>query len=40
MMRKVLGIIIGAAFSFAILAAIKAGQGEGYRYPLTLRFVK
>lgn len=29
-----------AAVVFAILAAIKASQGEGYRYPLTLRFVK
>jgi uncharacterized Tic20 family protein len=22
-----------------VLAAIKAGQGEDYRYPLTIRFV-
>jgi len=30
--------VIGVVFT--ILAAIKAGQGEGYRYPLTLRLVK
>lgn len=28
-----------AAIVFAILATIQAGQGEGYRYPLTLRLV-
>jgi uncharacterized Tic20 family protein len=31
-------LIAGAVF--AILATIKASQGEGYRYPLTLRLVK
>ena len=30
--------IAGAVF--AIMAAIKAGQGDGYRYPLTIRLVK
>lgn len=28
-----------AAIVFAIMAAIKASSGEGYRYPLTLRLV-
>jgi uncharacterized protein len=27
-------------FLFPILAAIKASNGEGYRYPLTIRFVR
>ena len=27
-------------FVLIILAAIKAGQGELYRYPLTIRFIK
>lgn len=27
------------AFVFAILAAIKASNGEFYKYPLTIRFV-
>ena len=27
-------------FILIILAAIKAGQGELYRYPLTIRFIK
>ncbi|HVQ18452.1 MAG TPA: DUF4870 domain-containing protein [Actinomycetes bacterium] len=34
-----IAILIAGAI-FTILAAIKAGQGEGYRYPLTLRLVK
>lgn len=25
---------------FAIIAGIKAGQGESYRYPLTIRLIK
>jgi uncharacterized Tic20 family protein len=25
---------------FVVLATIKASNGEGYRYPLTIRFVK
>ena len=29
-----------AGLVLAIIAAVKAGQGEGYRYPLTLRLVK
>jgi len=24
---------------FAVIAAVKSGRGEGYRYPLTLRLV-
>lgn len=30
--------IVGVVFT--ILAAIQAGQGDGYRYPLTIRLVK
>jgi hypothetical protein len=26
-------------FVFTIIAAVKANQGEMYRYPLTIRFV-
>lgn len=34
-------IIVGIAWLvFTIIAAIKANQGERYRYPLTLRLVK
>jgi uncharacterized protein len=37
-------VIVGVALAvvwvvFPILAAIKAANGEGYRYPLTIRFV-
>jgi hypothetical protein len=32
--------VLIAGVVFTIMAAIKAGQGEGYRYPLTLRLVK
>ncbi|MDI3261899.1 MAG: DUF4870 domain-containing protein [Fulvimonas sp.] len=36
-----LGVIIGiAALVFIIVAAIKANEGERYRYPFTLRFIK
>ena len=31
--------ILIAGLIFTIIAAIKAGQGEGYRYPLTIRMV-
>ena len=31
--------LILAWFIFIIIAAVKAGQGEAYRYPLTIRFV-
>jgi uncharacterized protein len=38
-----IGAIVLAAvvawFVFPIMAAIKASNGEGYRYPLTIRFV-
>jgi uncharacterized protein len=27
-------------FVCTIIATVKAGNGEGYRYPLTIRFVK
>ena len=34
-------VIIGIAWLvFTIIAAIKANQGERYRYPLTLRLIK
>jgi uncharacterized Tic20 family protein len=29
-----------ADIAFAIIAAIKAANGEPYRYPLTIRFIK
>jgi len=32
-------LVIAADVIFVIIAAIKAGQGEPYRYPLTIRFV-
>ncbi|GAB2562787.1 DUF4870 domain-containing protein [Spirosoma areae] len=33
--------IVGAVwFVFTIIAAIKANNGEYYRYPLTFRFIK
>jgi uncharacterized protein len=32
-------ILVGMWLIFPILAAIKAANGEGYRYPLTIRFV-
>ena len=36
-----LGIILGIAWLvLTILAAIKASNGEAYRYPLTLRLIK
>ena len=28
-----------AALVFAIVAAVKAGEGKDYAYPLTIRFV-
>jgi len=37
----VLLVIVGVADTlFAIIASIKAGNGQHYRYPLTIRFVK
>jgi uncharacterized protein len=39
-----IGAVVLAAvvawFVFPIMAAIKASNGEGYRYPLTIRFVR
>lgn len=33
--------IVGiAAFIFVIIATIKAANGEPYRYPMTIRFIK
>ena len=29
-----------AQIVFVIIAAVKANQGESYRYPLTIRFIK
>jgi uncharacterized Tic20 family protein len=29
-----------AALVFIVIAAVKANQGEAYRYPLTLRLIK
>jgi uncharacterized Tic20 family protein len=38
------GIAIAAAavawFVLPIIATVKASNGEGYRYPLTIRFVQ
>lgn len=36
----VLGLLALLWFVLVAIAAIKAGQGEEYRYPLTIRFVK
>lgn len=33
-------IILAASLLFSIIAAIKASEGQVYRYPLTLRLVK
>ena len=33
-------VVLIAGVVFSILAAIKASQGEGYRYPINLRLVK
>jgi uncharacterized Tic20 family protein len=32
--------VIIADIVFIIIAALKAGNGEAYRYPLTIRFIK
>jgi uncharacterized Tic20 family protein len=32
--------VIIAGIVFTIMAAIQAGQGEGYRYPINIRMVK
>ena len=35
------GILIGIAWLvFTIIAAVKANEGERYRYPFTLRLIK
>lgn len=33
-------IIAVAGLVFMIVAAVKANEGVGYRYPLTIRFIK
>jgi uncharacterized protein len=35
-----LGIIFVLEVVFIIIASLKANEGEGYRYPLTIRFIK
>ncbi|MBC8753793.1 DUF4870 domain-containing protein [Kordia sp. YSTF-M3] len=45
---SVIGIIIGVGYlllfavniTYTILAAMKANEGEKYRYPFTIRFIK
>lgn len=44
LMFVLIGFVLAAALGvaaavLAILAAVAAGRGEGYRYPLTLRLV-
>ena len=36
----ILPVLIIADIALVIIAALKASNGEPYRYPLTLRFVK
>lgn len=36
----VFGVLSLLKIVFIILATIKAGQGEWYRYPMTIRFIK
>ena len=36
----VLGAVGIVALVFLLIAAIKANNGEHYRYPLTIRFIK
>jgi uncharacterized protein len=33
-------VLVGAWVILPIVAAVKAANGEGYRYPLTIRFVR
>jgi hypothetical protein len=36
-----IGILVGIAWLvFTIIAAVKANEGERYRYPFTLRLIK
>ena len=35
-----LGILVVVVLVFVIVAAVQAGQGQPYRYPLTYRFIK
>jgi uncharacterized Tic20 family protein len=34
-----LPLVVIADVTFAIIAAVKAGQGENWRYPLSIRFI-
>ena len=36
----IIGVIAIVKFVLIILAAVKANQGEVYRYPLTINFIK
>ncbi len=37
----ILMVVLGVAwFVFVIIATIKAGEGEAYRYPITIRFLR
>ncbi|PTM58475.1 DUF4870 domain-containing protein [Desmospora activa] len=36
----ILPVVVIVHYVFAILAGVKANQGEYYRYPLTIRFIK
>jgi hypothetical protein len=33
-------LVVGGAWSFNIMAAIKANEGVAYRYPFALRLIK
>jgi len=35
-----LPIVVIAQIVFVVIASIKANNGEAYRYPLTIRFIK
>lgn len=35
-----LGILAFLSFLFAVIGAVRASNGESYRYPMTIRFLK
>jgi len=39
-MGSIIGVLAMIKFVLIILAAIKANQGEIYKYPLTIKFIK
>ena len=39
-MGSIIGVLAMIKFVLIILAAIKANQGEVYKYPLTIKFIK